>query len=222
MGSDYEHLLCVDLICHGVPSPQLFAAYIEYLQKRIGKIISYRFRNKDRFSRDGYKAVYQTENKKVYRVDAHDDPFFAAFAKCETFRQSCYQCPYASLHRTGDISIGDSSSVLRDAPEFYPDEAVSAVLINTPKGHQFWEVCRKACAETELNLMNEQKLNHQLKKPATLNTQRRNEIYKQLKQDSNKLFSETLKPRHRLRYRIRLAVECVIPYSIRRKLGLGR
>ncbi len=37
---DYENLLLVDLICHGVPSPKVWADYIEWQQKRKKKLIT--------------------------------------------------------------------------------------------------------------------------------------------------------------------------------------
>ena len=48
LGKDYENLLTVDLVCHGVPSQKLFTKYLEWLgQKNGGKIIYYGFRDKD-------------------------------------------------------------------------------------------------------------------------------------------------------------------------------
>ena len=44
---DYDNLLTIDLICHGVPSPKLFQKYIEWLGKEAnGKILYYNFRDK--------------------------------------------------------------------------------------------------------------------------------------------------------------------------------
>lgn len=56
LGKEYENLFAVDVLCHGVPSPQLFADYLEYLSKKQGgaKPISVNFRNKER----GWKRLY--------------------------------------------------------------------------------------------------------------------------------------------------------------------
>lgn len=220
LGKDYEGLICVDLICHGTPSPMLFSAYINYLEARVGKIRSYRFRNKDRYSRDGYRAWYRAARKRPYKADALCDPYFAAFSRCEAFRLSCYQCPYANVSRCGDITLGDSASIQQERKDFHPNDAVSAVLINTKAGQRLWDDFRKFCDETPLDLEREAQLNHQLRQPSKLNAEHRKVIYEELRTNPERLFSKTLMVKHRLRYRVRLFIEHTIPYSIRRKVGL--
>ena len=45
---DYGNLLCVDVICHGVPSPALWKKYVKFLEtKHGGKIKAVNFRCKD-------------------------------------------------------------------------------------------------------------------------------------------------------------------------------
>lgn len=34
LGKDYDNLICVDVICHGVPSPTLWKKYVEYQEER--------------------------------------------------------------------------------------------------------------------------------------------------------------------------------------------
>ena len=36
LGREYENLLCVDIVCHGVPSPKLWDKYVKYQEKRYG------------------------------------------------------------------------------------------------------------------------------------------------------------------------------------------
>ena len=44
---DYENLILVDLICHGVPSPWLFSQYISFVElKRGKKIVSINMKDK--------------------------------------------------------------------------------------------------------------------------------------------------------------------------------
>lgn len=55
---EYEKLLCVDIVCHGVPSPAVWHNYIEWLEKQKGKkIIGVDFRNKKKF---GWAAHVET------------------------------------------------------------------------------------------------------------------------------------------------------------------
>lgn len=48
LGKDYDNLLCVDVICHGAPSPALWKRYAEYQEKKNrGKLMEINFRCKD-------------------------------------------------------------------------------------------------------------------------------------------------------------------------------
>ena len=48
LGKDYENLLCVDVICHGAPSPALWRKYARYQEeKNGGKLSTVNFRCKD-------------------------------------------------------------------------------------------------------------------------------------------------------------------------------
>ncbi len=37
LGKEYENLICVDVVCHGVPSPLVWREYIAYIEKIVGK-----------------------------------------------------------------------------------------------------------------------------------------------------------------------------------------
>ena len=51
LGKDYEDLLLVDLVCHGVPSQKLFDKYLTWLKKKNNSsIIEYEFRSKEKNS----------------------------------------------------------------------------------------------------------------------------------------------------------------------------
>lgn len=50
LGKKYEKLLCVDILCHGVPSPMIFKDFIDWSEKKYdGKVIDVDFRNKKDF-----------------------------------------------------------------------------------------------------------------------------------------------------------------------------
>jgi len=139
LGKDYENLATVDLICHGVPSPGLFAKYIEWLGKKMkGKIIELNFRSKERGGWD-YELKTKTKTKtKTKYMNMHLNSYFLAFLKNETLRECCYSCKYACGRRVGDITIGDYWGIERIHPEFYSNDGVSAVLVNTLNGRNLW------------------------------------------------------------------------------------
>ena len=48
LGKEYENLICVDVICHGAPSPALWRKYAEHQEQKIGgKLKGINFRCKD-------------------------------------------------------------------------------------------------------------------------------------------------------------------------------
>lgn len=47
LGKEYDNLFCVDIVCHGVPSKNVWDAYLRWQeQKNHSKISSVDFRNK--------------------------------------------------------------------------------------------------------------------------------------------------------------------------------
>ena len=140
LGKDYENLITIDLICHGVPSPKLFAKYIEWLGKKMGgRIIYYDFRNKEQGGwRYGLKA--ETEIKSEY-LKTSLDPYLLSFSKKETLRECCYSCKYKCETRTGDLTIGDYWGIFSKKvhPDFFSRDGVSVILVNTHNGRKIFE-----------------------------------------------------------------------------------
>jgi len=136
-------LYTADLVCHGVPSPQLFSEYIKYCEKKRGvRIKEYCHRSKDSGWGHVEEAIYKNGMKdnfsflsRIWRNFYYSHLFF---------RPSCYICEYANLRRPGDITIADYWGIEKAHPEFADKNGVSLVLINTPKGKQLFESIQKS------------------------------------------------------------------------------
>ena len=67
---DFDNLICVDFVCHGVPSPMVWKSYIEYRAKEDadGKLpYSINLRSKETgWSKYQYSNVFEYENGKQY------------------------------------------------------------------------------------------------------------------------------------------------------------
>ena len=138
---DYSNLITIDLICHGVPSPLLFKKYIQYLsRKHQSDVLSYNFRDKDLGWGLSFKVKTTTM---VARQNALLDPYYFHFLQGSTYRECCYVCKYCSLSRVSDITIGDYWGVKDNHPDIYSSKGVSAILINTTKGLEFFDRCKK-------------------------------------------------------------------------------
>lgn len=108
LSKEYELLTCVEVVCHGVPSPGLFRSYISWLSEKEGKAVtSYQFRSKcERPTGEHSIFYYQTDicRKSGY---AYEDPYYGSFLKGTTLRESCYHCRYKGKQRVSDITLGD-------------------------------------------------------------------------------------------------------------------
>lgn len=146
---EYENLLCIDIVCHGVPSPKVWKAYLAWQEKKNrSKVKKVDFRNKKDFGwREHIETLYlsngQTVNSKV---------FTTLFYGHSILRPCCYECPYKSVTHPGDITIADYWGIEKAAPEFDDNKGVSLTLINNEKGKEFFDAIKDQvkCKETRL------------------------------------------------------------------------
>lgn len=43
----YDNLICIDVVCHGVPSPKLWREYAKFQESKYGKLEQINFRAKE-------------------------------------------------------------------------------------------------------------------------------------------------------------------------------
>lgn len=149
LGQEYDNLLCVDIVCHGVPSPLVWEKYLEWQEKKNkSKVKSVDFRNKSKF---GWKAHIETivfENDKNVDSDIFKRIFYGHYA----LRPSCYKCPYKSIMHPADVTIADYWGIDDAVPGFNDNKGVSLVLLNTEKGSGFFEKVKNSCNFTEAEI----------------------------------------------------------------------
>lgn len=125
-----EHLILVDIVCHGVPGPYLWRDYVAYLEKkRKDKIVWVDFRDKQMFGWHAHRETFKfshTSNKTY---------FDAIFYHSIMFRYSCNHCPYTNLKRPSDITIADFWGIEKIMPQLNIDnKGVSLIFCNSEKG----------------------------------------------------------------------------------------
>lgn len=130
---DYDNLVCVDVVCHGVPSPALWKKYVRHMEEQNGsKLISVNFRCKDDSWGDfGIKEL--DENSKEMYQPKDEDPFMLMFLRNYCLRPSCYECA-AKAVKMSDITIADFWGIEDVVPEMDDGRGVSLVLIRCSKG----------------------------------------------------------------------------------------
>lgn len=139
---DTTRLLTVDLVCHGAPSPKIWADYISALEKKYhSDVETYTFRDKSVGWR-GYHVRVGLANGDSIAQNNLTQSFAVIFGKEVMLRPSCFYCPYASMERCGDVTIGDFWGIEGIDKDFSDNKGISMVLVNTPKGEKMFSAIR--------------------------------------------------------------------------------
>lgn len=136
---DYDNLVTVDLICHGVCPTEYFKEEVAYIcgRKKIKKLTDVRFRGNDR--KNYCLSFWTGKSRCVYNKPAYTQYYFAGFLLGVSLRENCYQCRYARPERISDVTIGDFIGLGKEIPFNYSKRNVSSVTINTSKGEAFYQ-----------------------------------------------------------------------------------
>ena len=146
---EYVNLFTIDIICHGVFSPLLLKKEVDYWERKFKSPISnLRFRSKRVYKNINPGMVnfdiknYRGKLKHIER-HASSSPSYRCYAYAGNginynLRPSCYTCPYRSLNRYADITIGDPWGIhdkdIKDETLKGMNVLRSLYSINTSKG----------------------------------------------------------------------------------------
>lgn len=132
---DYDNLLTVDVICHGVPSPGVFRDYIKLLGKK-SKVVEYNFRDKCT-GWCGYSCSYMLANGTHKSQNHMLDYFFEGGLELHYFmRPSCFYCQAKGGKSLSDITLGDLWHIGLIPEIMNDDKGANLISINTEKGKQ--------------------------------------------------------------------------------------
>lgn len=134
---DYENLITVSIICHGILNSRMLKEYISGLEKSDNKISELNFRVKD----NGWtkSSICYKENgvRKVKKFT--DDTLMYLYLKDKITRKSCYNCQFKGKNNVADIILGDYWGIELTNKKFYDENGVSAVIINSRKGKEIFD-----------------------------------------------------------------------------------
>jgi len=143
--------LSVDVICHGVPSPELWSRWIDYRGEAFGSdVCDVNMRSKTT-GWLSYSAAYKHAAEKDNTRDIEsrvfgEDWYMKAFLANASLRSSCLACP-AKRSSGADVTLGDFWGFQNIHPEVDCSKGVSAVLCNSKKGERAF----KAISRITLN-----------------------------------------------------------------------
>lgn len=147
LGREYDNLLCVEVVCHGLPSPKVWMDYLKYLRRKNedianNKIVAISFRDKvtgwHKFSFSISCSVNQ-HVKVVFKETFNKNSYMKGFLNNLYLRPSCHQCPARSGKSGSDIAIADYWGVSNKNFQLDDDKGTSLVLIYTAKGQEIYD-----------------------------------------------------------------------------------
>lgn len=138
----YDNLLCVDIVCHGIPSPKV---WVEYLKSLVGEeaypggIDYITFKDKsDSWSKYALNIRYRnTSGENLSFIQStKENPYTVCFLRNYTIRPSCFKCPAKAGKSGSDITLGDFWGVNSFYPELNDEKGASVILCYTEKGYE--------------------------------------------------------------------------------------
>ena len=145
LGRDYLNLLCIDLICHGVPSPKVWEQYVQFREQKAGAAVR-RVTFRDKMS--GWKRYTLTmhfDGGGAYHGRFMEDPYIRVFLRDVALRPSCYHCSFKTLHRTADITLADLWGLEDILPDWNDNKGVSLLMIHGDKGQTMFDGVKDRC-----------------------------------------------------------------------------
>ncbi len=139
---DYNNLFCIDIICHGVPSPKVWRHYLRVIEKRYGKTTDRNLAPVFRSKVEGwnnYSLVISVADGRKYCKKANEDLYLKTYLQDVFLRPACYQCHFKPSVNHSDIVIADFWGIEDVSMEMFDDKGTSLVIINTDKGREVFD-----------------------------------------------------------------------------------
>ena len=158
---DYDNLVCIDFVCHGIPSPMVWEKYVRYRsQIENGDMFPQHInlRNKESgWSNYAYSVEFTYADNTSYLCKNGDDPFMRLFVNDYILRESCSNCHFKGYKRVSDITLGDFWGIWNIDPEMDDDKGTSLILTHTAKGENMMNAvagnikCERVTLEQAVN-----------------------------------------------------------------------
>lgn len=169
---DYENLITIDILCHGVPSPKIFKEYIQNINEEKKKIKEIKFRYK-KPSWTVFSMKIEYEDGKYYLRDTFKDPYLRGFLEDYITKEICTECQYTGEKRISDITLADFWGYISDQYKTRNNEkGISLILVNTEKGKKILELLKEKIVIRNKTIEEAVRSNQCLKEPF-----RKNKLY---------------------------------------------
>ena len=153
---DYPGLLCVDFVCHGIPSPMVWETYVKYRAEKDANgmlpcLINLRAKHTG-WSHYRYSNLFQYRNGKTFSLLSQDSAYMKLFVGDYISRPACASCMFKGYKRVSDITLGDFWGIWDLLPEMDDNKGTSVVLLQSEKGQRYWNEISEKMSWMEVEL----------------------------------------------------------------------
>lgn len=137
LGKDYDNLITIDILCHGISSKKVFE---KYRQDCLGnkKLKDLYFKAKEPWGwHAGVNAYF--EDGSHYAMPHETEPFYVAYLNSISKNTVCGTCQFNRLPRQGDFTIGDFWGINAFDSKLNDNKGTSVVLLNNEKAKAFFK-----------------------------------------------------------------------------------
>ena len=136
LNKNYDNLITVSVVCHGVLNDTYLKKYIKGIEEKTNKkVTNWQFRTKENgWTKSSIKYELGNERKIIKFID---DDLMYLYLKDVLTRESCYSCKYKGNNNLSDITLGDYWGIEVSNKEFYDEKGISTLIVNTKKGEKF-------------------------------------------------------------------------------------
>lgn len=144
---DYDNLFCIDLICMGVPSAEVWQTYLK-INFPNEKIKAVNFKEKS-IGWNSFCLAIETDKQSFKDCGMTNSYFRSMFNTCN-MRKSCFVCPFKKAMRTADITLADCWGANREVPELDDNKGLSSVIVHSERGLKLWNEAESRVESVEL------------------------------------------------------------------------
>lgn len=171
---EYDNLITVDIICHGMPPATYLEQHIKIIEDKKKEYTCQLFFRDPKYYTYTYTFTLKNNNGKEFynkKVLTRDN-YQLGYHRALIYRENCYSCNYAREERISDLTIGDFSGLGRFAPFEYDKHNVSCILENTDKGSALLKKLNGALSMFERPACEAFEVEKQLKSPSVKHSKR--------------------------------------------------
>ena len=173
--TDINHLFCIDIVCHGVPSPSVWKDYVAWIREKYhDEITAINMRDKTIVGWNGHEESFSfLRHKKIYRHS------FRVLYHTELItRKSCFTCRFAKIQRPSDLTLADFWQWKKITPNFNKDNlGVSQILVNSEKGMTLFNEIASSIIAIPINLQDSKQYNMEHSTPEPFGRDEAEKVY---------------------------------------------